>query len=378
VTVSESQTVRIYDTFLFDGELDLLEHRLRETFDLVDRFVLVEAAETFRGERKPLMYSANRERFAWAAAKILPVALNGLGGPSRTSWDRQAFQRNAILLGLADARPDDIVLLLDSDEIVSRSLLERLRTHGLDGPHRLAMTRHYEYLDQIGPRSPCCPPLDAAFAFEADRIRPGDWDALDAHWHGHSGIAVRHRDIVDDSDASAQLHSPYAFRRLVLDAPLLPQAGRHFVAVDPGARLESKLGRVSHAELGDARAKYPYFLERARTGAVHHHGWWYAETPTGPLPEDLQRLAERTPAARRPGPMPPMRRRRLFRSWAWLRYWPVLPDNMVYSIDRHFAVLVFPLAPLLLMADMIRAMGARFRWRWLRGMSSSPGNQGHG
>ena len=153
---------RIIDTFLFDSELDLLEHRLRETFDLVDKFVLVEATETFRGQPKPATFSANRERFAWAATKMLPIALQSLGPPSRTSWERQASPAQRTYIGAARREPDDVVLILDADEIVSRSLLERVRTEGLDRPHRLAMTRRYEYLDELGPRSACCPPLEAS------------------------------------------------------------------------------------------------------------------------------------------------------------------------------------------------------------------------
>src|SRR5580658_5545912 len=121
-----SSKMRIFDTFLFDGELDLLEHRLRETFDLVDVFVLVEAAETFRGEKKPLVFRENRVRFAWAASKIRHVALDSLGAPGLSPWSREALQRNAIMLGLRDADPADIVLILDADEIVARPLLERL------------------------------------------------------------------------------------------------------------------------------------------------------------------------------------------------------------------------------------------------------------
>ena len=54
--------MRIFDTFLFDGELSLLAHRLAETSDLVDVYVLVEAGETFRGEAKRLAFAEARER----------------------------------------------------------------------------------------------------------------------------------------------------------------------------------------------------------------------------------------------------------------------------------------------------------------------------
>ena len=60
------QAVRVYDTFVFDGEVDLLEHRLRQNDDLTDAFVLVEAEQTYRGQPKPLIFQQHRGRFAWA------------------------------------------------------------------------------------------------------------------------------------------------------------------------------------------------------------------------------------------------------------------------------------------------------------------------
>ena len=41
--------MKIYDCFTFYNELDLLELRLRETYDHVDVFVIAEATRTFQG-----------------------------------------------------------------------------------------------------------------------------------------------------------------------------------------------------------------------------------------------------------------------------------------------------------------------------------------
>jgi hypothetical protein len=119
-------------------------------------------------------------------------------------------------------------------------------------------------------------------------------------------------------------------------------------------------------------------LRRARRHGVHHHGWWYGERPDAPLPDDLARLAERCPKMLRPEPMPPMLRRRLVRSWSWLRFAPWLPDGLVAAVDRHFEILLPLLALPLWGADLLRAAGARFRWRWLRGASIETASHGHG
>lgn len=369
--------MRIYDTFLFDGELDLLEHRLRETFDLVDLFVLVEAAETFRGQAKRLFFRENQSRFAWAAGKIRHVALDSLGPVGRSPWQREALQRNAIMLGLRDARPEDIVLILDADEIASRSLFDRLRSGGLDRPHRLGMTRHYEFLDVLAPGSACCPSRDAPFPFCFDRVRPESWLGLDARWYERTGVAVRFEDLTGDPDRALPARSPYDLRRLMHAAPAIEEAGRHFVSVDPAARIESKLTHVSHAELAGLRALSPSHLNSTRRYGIHHHGWWYAEAPAGPLPADLVRLAERCPSGKRREPLPRPLLRLLMRTWAWLRFWPRLGDAFVRAVDRHFERLAPILAPPLLAAELVRYISARRKWRWLRFAAPAAGDPGH-
>ncbi|MEO1328222.1 MAG: hypothetical protein AAFW46_01015 [Pseudomonadota bacterium] len=121
----------VYDCFPFFQELDILEIRLAELYDVVDFFILGEARETFQGASKPLYFQENRARFAPYLDKICTVTVAGSDDPgpyrarrydatkSRRSpaWTRQGAQRNALIAGLADARPDDWVLLSDLDEI---------------------------------------------------------------------------------------------------------------------------------------------------------------------------------------------------------------------------------------------------------------------
>lgn len=347
--------MKIYDTFLFDGELSLLAHRLAEIHDLVDCFIIVEARRTYRDEPKTLTFAQHRDRFAWAADKIRTVALNSLGGAEKTPRERAALQRNALLLALRDAEPDDVVLICDADEIPSRAVLERLRRDGLDSPARLAMTRHYEYLNQVGPRSPCCPTPDEPFPFAPPALRPPRWDALDATWHGRSAVAVRYRDL---SGIGCDGRSAFDWRFATPALPVLEEAGRHFTSTDPAARLEAKLGRVFHAEYADERGLSVDHLRRCRRHGVHHRGWWYAQQPPGDLPADLLRLAERFPDLYRQKALPPMPLRRMMRSWAWMRLWPHLPIGLVRGVDRHYERLLPLLALPLLAADMVRGLYA--------------------
>ena len=62
--------MRVYDTFIFYNELDLLEIRLRELYDHVDVFVLVESNLTLTNHPKPYIFEESQERFRpWKIGK---------------------------------------------------------------------------------------------------------------------------------------------------------------------------------------------------------------------------------------------------------------------------------------------------------------------
>jgi beta-1,4-mannosyl-glycoprotein beta-1,4-N-acetylglucosaminyltransferase len=109
--------MRLFDCFTFFNELDLLELRLRELDPLVHRFVLVEAPQTFTGLPKPLHFKQNRDRFARFLPKIIHVELEEFPPGLSSAWDREYISRRAIIRGLNDAGPDDMVLISDVDEI---------------------------------------------------------------------------------------------------------------------------------------------------------------------------------------------------------------------------------------------------------------------
>jgi beta-1,4-mannosyl-glycoprotein beta-1,4-N-acetylglucosaminyltransferase len=124
----------IYDCFTFNNELDVLELRLNELNNIVDRHVLVESTQTFTGMSKPLHYQINKARFKKFAHKIIhiivedmdlavPVTqlkyfdLKNFQRSHIDTWSREVHQRNAIKRGLAECRLKDIILIGDIDEI---------------------------------------------------------------------------------------------------------------------------------------------------------------------------------------------------------------------------------------------------------------------
>lgn len=107
----------IIDCFSFYNELELLEIRLEELKEVVDWFVLVEAAETFSGKPKPLVFEANRERFQ--EYNIVHIKIDKFPATLLSSWQREWYTRDAIMQGLLalELAPSDVIILSDVNEI---------------------------------------------------------------------------------------------------------------------------------------------------------------------------------------------------------------------------------------------------------------------
>ena len=121
----EPHKPQIYDCFLFFNELELLEVRLSEMYDQVDKFVLVEASETFRGKPKPLYFPENRHLFEKYVDKIIHIIISK---PfiHDNPWHRERFQRQQIMRGLKDCHRNDIIFLSDLDEIVKNDRIPEI------------------------------------------------------------------------------------------------------------------------------------------------------------------------------------------------------------------------------------------------------------
>ena len=55
--------MKIFDCFIFNNEVELLELRLNILNDVVDKFVIVEGNSTFSGKKKESSFLKNKDRF---------------------------------------------------------------------------------------------------------------------------------------------------------------------------------------------------------------------------------------------------------------------------------------------------------------------------
>jgi beta-1,4-mannosyl-glycoprotein beta-1,4-N-acetylglucosaminyltransferase len=106
----------IYDCFPFFQELDLLEIRLNELYEIVHRFVLVESPFTHQGNPKPLYYADNKKRFEKFNDKIIHV-VEDFHDTAPAPWAREQAQRNRIAKVLDYLGGTDVMIVSDLDEI---------------------------------------------------------------------------------------------------------------------------------------------------------------------------------------------------------------------------------------------------------------------
>ena len=132
----------IYDCFIFNNEVELLELRLNILDPYVDKFVLTEGDTTFSGLPKESVYLQNKERFSKWEDKIIHNFIEIPDLP--TTWDREIYSRNSpVSLGVFE--DDDLILSSDLDEIPNPEILEAVDEWVSDDTHFTFQQKRYVY-----------------------------------------------------------------------------------------------------------------------------------------------------------------------------------------------------------------------------------------
>ena len=209
--------MKVFDSFIFFNELELLEMRLNILNDVVDYFVLTESPFTVSGNEKPLYYEENKDRFGKFNDKIvhhiteeIPNDFNHMlektkfhvaykepdpyGTPMinlPVRFQRALFNRNNSAFGIEKAgpKPKDIIITSDADEILDPRVLENL--DWFDGyNHYVATGPAYYYKlnflyqrDWMGPRLCTWNHLKSTTVDQHRQDHENAYRIEDAAWH---------------------------------------------------------------------------------------------------------------------------------------------------------------------------------------------------
>lgn len=140
---------KIYDVFLFHGEVDLLEIRLNILDKVVDKFVICEAKQSFNGEPYESLYLKNKERFKQWEDKIIHYQFNLMedqeiveqarNSPNTSHgnpyWMKVYYAMECMRKPLEGCKDEDIIFISDCDEMwnpeVFNEVLRPDATYGL-------------------------------------------------------------------------------------------------------------------------------------------------------------------------------------------------------------------------------------------------------
>ena len=120
--------MKVYDCFTFYNEFELLELRLESLYDVVDYFVIVEADKNHINEPKEYNFLARQNDYRKYFPKIRYMQMK-FNAPFKGAgdWSIENGQRNAIMHGINDAQPDDLIFISDLDEIPAPDVISRIR-----------------------------------------------------------------------------------------------------------------------------------------------------------------------------------------------------------------------------------------------------------
>jgi beta-1,4-mannosyl-glycoprotein beta-1,4-N-acetylglucosaminyltransferase len=120
----------IYDCFQYFDEDHMVDLRLNILDKYVDYFVISESTKTHQGQNKKINFDKrkfskfqNKIKFIIADYKNEIDFKKHIGGESPI----EQHQRNALIEGIKDASPNDLIILSDSDEIPDLKKLENMK-----------------------------------------------------------------------------------------------------------------------------------------------------------------------------------------------------------------------------------------------------------
>ena len=131
----------VYDCFTFLNEYELLEIRLNELKDVVDRFVICESDQTHTGMKKPLNFPAIASKYREFDIEYL--VYKGIPNVS-DPWINEQNQRDYLVNGLSACKNHDLIILSDIDELPHP---ETVKSFDEPGICSLQMNLSYYYMN---------------------------------------------------------------------------------------------------------------------------------------------------------------------------------------------------------------------------------------
>jgi hypothetical protein len=139
----------LLDVFLWNGELDMAELRVRTLRDHVDGMVAVSCNLTHQSEPAPRIPPPDGCEWLIVDAKPIPEGRGGVGSDWYQWIERQ--HRDGCIEAAAEYGPETVVMVSDVDEIPDPSTLDEIHHAAFAGPVAVPMRMHGFALNYLYP-----------------------------------------------------------------------------------------------------------------------------------------------------------------------------------------------------------------------------------
>jgi len=112
--------MKVWDCVPFFNELELLEIRLNELWNIVDYFVIIEANKTFQGDPKPYNLEKDRNILNKYSEKIIYLKYNWIYPKGVYA---EHIQKDSLVNGFKNAQKEDLIIFSDIDEIPNSKII---------------------------------------------------------------------------------------------------------------------------------------------------------------------------------------------------------------------------------------------------------------
>ena len=148
---------KIFDFIPMNHELDVLEIRLYELYDVIDYMVVMEGTHTHRGQRKPLFLARHYDRYRVFHSKVIHLVTDDSAQlryarpdqPNVNLWEIENQMREMLYEKFVNATgytpgPTDLLIHGDCDEVPSRRHVYHLKHCEVD-MSKLPLSFHTSY-----------------------------------------------------------------------------------------------------------------------------------------------------------------------------------------------------------------------------------------
>jgi beta-1,4-mannosyl-glycoprotein beta-1,4-N-acetylglucosaminyltransferase len=220
---------KVYDCFAYYDEDMLLALRLQMLSLHVDYFVIVESPYTFTGRPKPLNFSY--DNFKQFRDKIRYIVHH----PTQLyecAWANETDNKNAVLKGLFDAQPQDLIMFSDIDEIPNPEAIYQYNSRYLYACFsQLMFNYQFNYL--------VCDPSGLP--------RPWEFAKITTYRHLTTFFKTPQNLRTYQKKRTFFGYIENGYRKL--RRQVIPNGGWHFSWVMSAERIQEKMASLSHTDM---------------------------------------------------------------------------------------------------------------------------------